>query len=110
MILALHRLPAALLISFHPKYINYLNASNIPSRVSITQVFLPCKGISVKKTLIAVGLLVLAFSPAQAQKITGAGATFRIQFILSGLANTARPIPVLKSITSRLVPAAASAR
>ena len=29
-----------------------------------------------KKTLIAVGLLVLAFSPAQAQKITGAGATF----------------------------------
>jgi phosphate transport system substrate-binding protein len=30
----------------------------------------------VKKTLIAVGLLVLAFSPAQAQKITGAGATF----------------------------------
>jgi phosphate transport system substrate-binding protein len=30
----------------------------------------------VKKTLIAVGLLVLAFSSAQAQKITGAGATF----------------------------------
>ena len=32
--------------------------------------------ISVKKTLIVVGLLVLALSGAQAQKLTGAGATF----------------------------------
>jgi phosphate transport system substrate-binding protein len=32
--------------------------------------------ISVKKTLIAVGLLVVALSSAQAQKLTGAGATF----------------------------------
>ena len=38
--------------------------------------FYLARGISVKKTLIAVGLLVLAFSSAQAQKITGAGATF----------------------------------
>jgi phosphate transport system substrate-binding protein len=35
-----------------------------------------CKEIFVKKTLIAVGLLVLAMSTAQAQKLTGAGATF----------------------------------
>jgi phosphate transport system substrate-binding protein len=32
--------------------------------------------LSVKRTLIAVGLLVLAMSSAQAQKLTGAGATF----------------------------------
>jgi phosphate transport system substrate-binding protein len=36
----------------------------------------PCLELSVKKTLIAVGLLVLALSTAQAQKLTAAGATF----------------------------------
>jgi phosphate transport system substrate-binding protein len=35
-----------------------------------------CLELSVKKTLIAVGLLVLALSSAQAQKLTAAGATF----------------------------------
>jgi phosphate transport system substrate-binding protein len=35
-----------------------------------------CKELSVKRNLIAVGLLGLALSTAQAQKLTGAGATF----------------------------------
>jgi phosphate transport system substrate-binding protein len=35
-----------------------------------------CKELSVKKNLIAVGLLLLALGSAQAQKLTGAGATF----------------------------------
>jgi phosphate transport system substrate-binding protein len=76
MLLARIRLPAALLSFFHSKYIEYSNASNIPSRELMSQVLYFAREISVKKTLIAVGLLVLAFSSAQAQKITGAGATF----------------------------------
>ncbi len=76
MLLARIRLPAALLSSFHPKYIIYSNAINIPRRESISQALYFARGNSVKKMLIAVGLLAFAFSSAQAQKITGAGATF----------------------------------
>jgi phosphate transport system substrate-binding protein len=35
-----------------------------------------CKGDNVKRTLVAVLFLMLAMSAAQAQKLTGAGATF----------------------------------
>ena len=44
MLLARVRFPAALLCSFHPKYIDYLNAINIPSRELIAQVLLHCMG------------------------------------------------------------------
>src|SRR5271157_5879469 len=37
---------------------------------------LSAREISVKKMLVAVGMLLLALSSAQAQKLTGAGATF----------------------------------
>jgi phosphate transport system substrate-binding protein len=47
-----------------------------PADNQIQQSKYSTREISVKKTLIAVGLLILALSSAQAQKLTGAGATF----------------------------------
>ena len=52
----------------------YSNASNIPGRQWMRQYI--CKETSVKKSLVAIMLLVLAMSAAHAQKLTGAGATF----------------------------------
>jgi len=59
----------------------------------------------VKKFLVAIALLILCVSTAQAQKLTGAGATFLIRSTPSGLASTARPTPASRSTISRSVQA-----